>query len=93
METIFPIITKKVTFSNTNRNCIRNKVRKFKILFLTFHLNLYIYNFHTPLLFENQMNDATSHLTSLLCKSLVSKYIMVRCVINKIIKKKEDKIN
>ena len=39
------------------------------------------------------MNDATSHLTSLLCKSLVSKYIMVRCVINKIIKKKEDKIN
>ena len=84
-------------FSNNNRNCIRNKVRKFKILFLTFHLNLYIYiyiyNFHTPLLFENQMNDATSHLTSLLCKSLVSKYIMVRCVINKIIKKKEDKIN
>ena len=35
------------------------------------------------------MNDATSHLTSLLCKSLVSKYTMVRSVTNKIIKKKK----
>ena len=43
METIFPIITKKEMFSNNNRNCIRNNVRKFKILFLTFHLTFYIY--------------------------------------------------
>ena len=105
METIFPIITKKVMFSNNNRNCIRNKVRKFKILFLTVHLTFYIYiyiyvcvcvcvyvcvcvnNFHILLLFENIMNNVTSHLMSLLCKSLVSKYIMVRSVINEIIKK------
>ena len=67
----------------------------------TFYINtisaihLYIYmcvcvcvnNFHTPLLFENLMNNVTSHLMSLLCKSLVSKYIMVKSVINETIKK------
>ena len=40
------------------------------------------------LLFENVMNGATSHLTSLLCKSSVSIYmILVRNVTNEIIKK------
>ena len=58
-----------------------------------FAIHLYIYmcvcvnNFHTPLLFENLMNNVTSHLMSLLCKSLVSKYIMVKSVINETIKK------
>ena len=59
------------------------------------HSSIYIYvcvfvcvnNFHTPLLFENLMNNVTSHLMSLLCKSLVSKYIMVKSVINETIKK------
>ena len=45
-------------------------------------------NFHTLLIFANLMNGATSHLTSLLCKSSVSKYmIMARSVTNEIIKK------
>ena len=63
METIFPIITKKVMFLQMN-----------DVL-------------QTLLLFENLMNDVTSHLTSLLCKSPVSKYVMVGSVINEIIKK------
>ena len=46
METIFPIITKKMMFSSYNRNCIRNKIRKFKILFFYISFNLlYIYIF------------------------------------------------
>ena len=83
METIFLVITKKVMFSSNNRNCIRNKIRKFKILFLTFHLTFYIYFFHILLLFENLMNDTTSYLTSLLCNY----HIMVRGITNEIIKK------
>ena len=48
---------------------------------------MYIYNFHTMLLFENLMNGAASHLTSLLCKSSVSKYmIMVRSITSEITK-------
>ena len=35
------------------------------------------------------MNDVTSHLTSLLCKSSISKYTMVRRIINENIKKKK----
>ena len=63
---------------------------------MTFHLTFYIYiyihthiqNFHTLLFFENLMNNATSHLMSLLWKSSVSKYmIMVRSITNEIIKK------
>ena len=51
-------------------------VKKKKILFL-----------HT-ITFENLMNNATFHLTSLLCKSSVSKYmIMVRSITNEITKK------
>ena len=93
METIFPIITKKVMFSYNNRNCIRNKVKKKIFFFLTFHLTLYIYThthtkFSYTITFENLMNDATSHLMSLLWKSSVSKYmIMVRSITNEIIKK------
>ena len=63
METIL-IITKKEMFSNSSRNYIRNKVRKFKnpffdILFKLIynthththtHTYIYIYNFHTLLL-------------------------------------------
>ena len=93
METIFPIITKKVMFSYNNRNCIRNKVKKkifffFYISFDLIYIHTHIQNFHTLLLFENLMNDATSHLMSLLWKSSVSKYmIMVRSITNEIIKK------
>ena len=55
METIL-IITKKEMFSDSNRNYIRNKVRKFKNPFIDISFNLiyniyiYIYNFHTLLL-------------------------------------------
>ena len=55
METIL-IITKKEMFSDTSRNYIRNKVRKFKNPFfdisfnLIYNIYIYIYNFHTLLL-------------------------------------------
>ena len=68
---------------------------------MTFHLTLfiiyiyiYIYTciyikFSYTIIFENLMNNATSHLSSLLCKSSVSKYmIMLRSVTNEITKKK-----
>ena len=38
------------------------------------------------------MNDVTSHLKSLLCKSSISKYTMVRRIINENIKKKKIKL-
>ena len=71
-------------------------LENFKISFLTFHLTLfiiYIYiKFSYTITFENLMNNATSHLMSLLCKS--SKYtIMVRSVANEITKKFIHKIN
>ena len=65
---------------------------------MTFHLTLYIYT-HTHILssytitFKNLINDATSHLTPLLWKSLANKYmIIVKNVINEIMKK-SDKTN
>ena len=68
------------------------KLENLKIHFLTFHLSLfiiYIYiKFSYTIIFENLMNNATSLLLSLLCKSSVNKYmIMVRSVTNEIIKK------
>ena len=46
-----------------------------------------MYNFSYTITFENLMNNATSHLSSLLCNSLVSKYmIIVRSVTNEITK-------
>ena len=72
-------------------------LENFKIHFLTFHLTLYIYIyiyiiFYT-ITFKNLINDATSHLTHLLWKSLASKYIIiVKNVINEIMKK-SDKTN
>ena len=96
METIL-IITKKEMFFDSSRNYIRNKVRKFKNPFfdISFNLiyNIYIYiyiyiKFSYAITFENLMNNATSHLLSLLCKSSVSKYmIMVKSVTNEITKK------
>ena len=77
-------------FSDSSRNYIRNKVRKFKNPFfdISFNLiyNIYIYiKFSYTITFENLMNSATSHLLSLLCKSSVSKYtIMVKSVTNEI---------
>ena len=49
---------------------------------------IYIYiKISYTITFENLMNNATSHLSSLLCKSSVSKYmIMVRSVTNEITK-------
>ena len=42
--------------------------------------------------FKNLINDATSHLTPLLCNSLTNKYmIIVRNVTNMIMKKKKKK--
>ena len=83
-------------FSDSSRNYIRNKVRKFKTPFfdISFNLiyNIYIYiyiyiKFSYTITIENLMNNATSHLSSLLCKSPVSKYmIMVRSVTNEITK-------
>ena len=80
------IITKKKIFSNSSRNHIRNKVRKFKNPFFDISFNLiyninikkkniyiYIYIFLYTITFENLMNNATSHLSFLLCKSLVGK--------------------
>ena len=95
METIL-IITKKEMFSDSSRNYIRNKVRKFKNPFfdISFNLiyNIYIYiyiKFSYTITFEYLMNNATSHLSSLLCNSSVSKYmIMVRSVTNEITLKK-----
>ena len=82
METIL-IITKKKMFSDSSRNYIRNKVRKFKKPFFDISFNI-IYNI---------MNNATSHLSFLLCKSSVSKYmIIVRSVTNEITKKKHIKL-
>ena len=55
METIL-IITKKEMFSDSSRNYIRNKVRKFKNPFfdisfnLIYNIYIYIYNFHILLL-------------------------------------------
>ena len=51
---------------------------------------IYIYiKFSYTITFENLMNNTTSHLSSLLCKSSVNKYmIMVRSVTNEITKKK-----
>ena len=96
METIL-IITKKEMFSDSSRNYIRNKVRKFKNPFfdisynLIYNIYIYIYifiKFSFTITFKNLMNNATSHLLSLLCKSSVSKYmIMVRSVTNEITKK------
>ena len=64
-------------FSGSSRNYIRNKVRKFKKPFFDISFNI-IYNI---------MNNATSHLSFLLCKSSVSKYmIIVRSVTNEITK-------
>ena len=67
------------------------KLENLKIHFLTFHLTFYIYiyiKFSYTITFENLMNNATSHLLSLLCKSSVSKYmIMVKNIINEITKK------
>ena len=51
--------------------------RKWKSYHEIIYIYIYIYNFHSLLLFENLMNDATSHLTSLLCKSSVSKYMIM----------------
>ena len=86
MKTIL-IITKKEMFSDSSRNYIRNKVRKFKNLFFDISFNL-IYIISYTITFENLMNNAISHLSSLLCKSLVSKYmIMVISITNEIIKK------
>ena len=82
-------------FSDSSRNYIRNKVRKFKNPFfdISFNLiyNIYIYiKFSYTITFENLMNNATSHLSSLLCKSSVGKYmIMIRSVTNEITKKKK----
>ena len=69
-------------FSDSSRNYIRNKVRKFKNPFfdISFNLiyNIYIYiKFSYAITFENLMNNATSHLLSLLCKSSVSKYMIM----------------
>ena len=92
METIL-IITKKEMFSDSSRNYIRNKVRKFKNPFFDISFNLiyiyiYIYKFSYTITSENLMNNATSHLSSLLCKSSVSKYmVMVRSVTNETTKK------
>ena len=59
---------------------------------MTFHLALYIY-IYIYITFKNLINDATSHLTPLLWKSLASKYmIIVKNVINEIMKK-SDKTN
>ena len=94
METIFPFITKNEIFSGNNTNYKRNQVRKFKNPFFDISFNLlyiyiYIYiKFSYTITFENLMNNATSHLLYLLCKLLVSKYmIMVRSVTNEITKK------
>ena len=90
METIL-IIAKKEMFSDSSRNYTRNKDRKFKNPFFDISFNhIYIYiKFSYTITFENLMNNATSHLISLLCKSSVSKYtIMVRSVANEITKKK-----
>ena len=55
---------------------------------LIYNIYIYIYNFHTLLLSKIYMNNATSHLSSLLCKSSVNKYmIMVRNITNEITKK------
>ena len=93
METIL-IITKKEMFSDSSRNYIKNKVRKFKNPFfdISFNLiyNIYIYKikFSYTITFENLINNATSHLSSLLCKSTVSEYmIIVRSVTHEITKK------
>jgi len=88
METIL-IITKKEMFSDSSRNYIRNKVRKFKNPFfdISFNLIYNIYKISYIITFENLMNNATSYLSSLLCKSSVSKYmIIVRSVANEITK-------
>ena len=74
-------------FSDSSRNYIRNKVRKFKNPFFDISFNL-IYIISYTITFENLMNNAISHLSSLLCKSSVSKYmIMVRSITNEITKK------
>ena len=79
-------------FSDSSRNYIRNKVKKFKNPFfdISFNLiyNIYIYiKFSYTITFENLMNNTTSHLSSLLCKLSVSKYmIIVRSVTNEITK-------
>ena len=94
METIL-IITKKEMYSDGSRNWVGNKVRKFKNPFfdISFNLiyNIYIYiyvKFSYTITFENLMNNTTSHLLSLLCKSSVGKYvIMVRSITNEIPKK------
>ena len=80
-------------FSDSSRNYIRNKVRKFKNPFFDISFNL-IYNiyikFSYTITFENLMKNATSHLSSFLCKSSVGKYmIMIRSVTNEITKKKK----
>ena len=76
-------------FSDSGRNYIRNKVRNFKNPFFDISFNLiYIYKFSYTITSENLMNNATSHLSSLLCKSSISKYmIMVRNITNGITKK------
>ena len=85
------IITKKEMFSNSSKNYTRNKVRKFKNPFFDISFNLiyiciYI-KFSYTITFENLMNNTTSHLSPLLYKSSVSKYIiMVRSITNKITK-------
>ena len=89
METIL-IITKKKMFSDSSRNYIRNKVRKFKNPFFDISFNL-IYNiyikFSYTITLKNLMNNATPHLSSLLCKSSVSKYmVMVKSITNEITK-------
>ena len=85
MEIIL-IITKKKMFSDNSTNYIRNKVRKFKNLFFDISFNL-IYIISYTITFENLMNNAISHLSSLLYKSSVSKYmIMVRSITNEITK-------
>ena len=84
------IITKKEMFSDSSKNYIRNKVWKFKNPFFDIsYIYIYIYiKFSYTITFENLMNNATSHLLSLLYKSSVSKYIiMVRIVTNEITKK------
>ena len=72
METIL-IITKKEMFSDSNKNYIRNKARKFINTFfdisfsLIYFIYIYIYIlFSYTITFENLMNNATSHLLSLL---------------------------
>ena len=63
-------------FSSNNKNYISNKILKFIFEISFNHIyNTYVKFLYT-IIFENLMNNATSHLTSLLCKSLASRYMI-----------------